>query len=80
MTSAQLYSKHPAFRAAHADKREELGNGYVIERKLIGYAYGVTQGTSTPHYYWNLYLNGARVDSSHKRTPLVVGAKADNYR
>lgn len=78
--SAHDFARHPSYKASHANKTQDLGNGYVIERRLVGYAYGDTATTSTPRYHWVLRLDGALVDSGPRRGPLVADARADLYR
>jgi hypothetical protein len=67
-------------KPAHADKTEDLGNGYTLDRVLEGYAYGKTYGGSTPRYYWVLRLDGRQVDSAAKRGVLVAEARKAGYR
>ena len=66
----------------HATKREALGNGYEIERRLAGYARAKNgnTGNPTPRFRWNLYLDGQLVDMAPRRTPLAQEAKKDSYR
>ena len=66
----------------HANKTEDLGNGYTLERRLQGYAYARNGnlGNATPRYSWVLRLDGKLVDSARQRDKLLDGIKADAYR
>ena len=71
-----------AKKSEHTDKVEDLGNGYTLARRLVGYAYPRNGNlhNPTPRYRWNLCLNGKLVDSDSRRTPLVAEARKDSYR
>lgn len=79
---AQSHTSHPSYKAAHANKVQDLGNGYTLTRTLQDYAYPRNGNThnATPRYYWSLFLNGKRVDGDSRQRPLVAAARADEYR
>ena len=66
----------------HANKTQDLGNGYTIERRLMGYAYPRNGNVhnATPRYHWVLRLDGSMIASSNYRTPMVALARTDAGR
>ena len=66
----------------HANKTEDMGNGYSLERRLQGYAYAKNGnlGNATPRYSWIVRLDGKLVDSARHRRQLLDSIKADAYR
>jgi len=67
-------------RPEHANTRKPVPGapGFEIGRHLAGYAYPNNGNVHnpTPRYVWNLLLDGRMVDTSQKRRPLVVAARA----
>ena len=56
--------------------------GFTIERVLRGYAYPVNGNVHnpTPHYMFNLRLDGRLVDTSPRRGPLLAHAQRPDAR
>lgn len=67
---------------AHENTTKDIGNGYTIERRLMGYSYPRNGNVhnATPRYMWLLRLEGVVVDRDSRYRVLRAAAKRDDYR
>jgi hypothetical protein len=65
-------------RPEHADREQDMGNGYTLVRRLIGY--GTRPGVNTtPQFWYELWRDGRKVDEGQHYFPLRWAAKRRQY-